>query len=205
MTPDELLRQFGVADWRAERLRLHILFWSCVWIVVMASMLSLTGSVTPHIRWDVHDANMGWVNDDGVLSTVILIEVENEGGVPVTISEISADIPGLRFLPPDETDDRTAEVTVAAGERGSLKRHVVITDCTAVPYEPRPVRFAYSTWANSGEAQVVWGSPRFNTNESTNESTNGRAGESTYERAGESAVAWQSAIAVTACQQAMRW
>ncbi len=126
--------------------------------MVIAGSLWWSGAVTPHVSWEVVgfflDAD---VDENGVLSTSMYIDVENEGLVPFTITDISMDIPGFRLLPAEARDD-TASVTVRSDGMKTLRRKLVITDCAAVPHEPQPIRFTYTTWMDSGTAEVIWNS-----------------------------------------------
>ncbi|MFF3442212.1 hypothetical protein [Streptosporangium sp. NPDC002721] len=65
---------------------------------------------------------------------------------------------GIRLLPADGTKEDPSSVTVGSGDLKTLRRSVVITDCAAVPREPQPVSFTYSTWMGSGSAEVTWDS-----------------------------------------------
>ncbi|MET8007211.1 hypothetical protein [Nonomuraea glycinis] len=158
MTSDDIWRQFGVASWRAYRARLRAVISGCVTLMVIAASLWWSGAVAPHIRWEI----IGFflhadVDENGVLSTSMYIDVENEGLVPFTLTDISMEIPGFRLLPAEARDD-AASVTVRSGDMGTLRRTLVITDCAAVPHEPQPIRFTYTTWLDSGTAEVTWGS-----------------------------------------------
>jgi hypothetical protein len=127
-------------------------------LVVIVVPLWWSGAVTPHIRWEVAVfALHADVDKNGVLSTNIYIDVENEGLVPFTITGISMEIPGFRLLPAEARED-TASVTVPSGGMETLPRRLVITDCAAVPHEPQPIRFTYTTWLDSGAAEVTWDS-----------------------------------------------
>ncbi|WP_188194824.1 hypothetical protein [Nonomuraea sp. SYSU D8015] len=88
--------------------------------------------------------------------------LENKGATGFTLTDISAEIPGLRWLPADKANEELPAVTVAPGEAETLKRRIVVTDCAAVPHDPRPVRFTYRTWAGTSSAEVTWDSWRLN-------------------------------------------
>lgn len=129
-----------------------------VTLVVIAGSLWWSGAVTPHVSWEIATfALHPDVDENGVLSAHIYIDVENEGLVPFTITDISMEIPGFRLLPAEARDD-TASVTVRSDGMGTLRRKLVITDCAAVPHEPQPIRFTYTTWMDSGTAEVTWNS-----------------------------------------------
>jgi hypothetical protein len=159
----------------------------CVTLVVIAASLWWSGAVTPHIRWEVDDF---FVNADilenGVLSTDMYIDVENEGLVPFTLTGISVEVPGFRLLPVDEAHDETASVTVGSGDREMLRRRLVITDCAAVPHEPQPIRFTYRAWMGSGAEEVIWGSWYLTTD----------SGERVP-------IAWQRGLAAKVCSEAV--
>jgi hypothetical protein len=130
-----------------------------VTLVVIATSLWWSGSVTPHIHWGIISFLVQPdVDENGVLSTDVDIEVENEGLVPFTLTGISMEIPGFRLLPADEARDEAASVTVGSGGTEILRRQLVITDCAAVPHEPQPIRFTYRTWMHSETEAVTWGS-----------------------------------------------
>jgi hypothetical protein len=136
-------------------------------LVLIAGGLWVSGQATPHIRWEINDFFLhAEVDQNGVLSSTLYIELENEGSTSFTLTGISAEMPGLRLLPADETKDETIDetkeersvLTVKEGDMGTMKRRLVITDCAAVPHEPQPVRFTYRTWMGSGAAEVTWDS-----------------------------------------------
>jgi hypothetical protein len=130
----------------------------CLTLVVIAVSLWWSGAVTPHIRWEVAVfALYADVDKNGVLSTNIYIDVENEGLAPFTITGISMAIPGFRLLPAEARED-AASVTVPSGGMETLSRRLVITDCAAVPHEPQPIHFTYTSWLDSGAAEGTWGS-----------------------------------------------
>ncbi|MEU0564870.1 hypothetical protein ABZ297_05660 [Nonomuraea sp. NPDC005983] len=163
MASDDIWQQFGIASWRAYRLRLLIVVYGCVALLVMTAGLWWTGAITPHIRWSVDTFfSHADVDQKGVLYSDVVIEVENEGWVTFTLTGISADIPGLRFLPPDKGRNEHATLTARFGGTKVLTRRVVITDCAAVPHEPRPIRFTYQTWLGTGSAEVIWSSGQLN-------------------------------------------
>ncbi|MFI6174614.1 hypothetical protein ACIA8R_03640 [Nonomuraea sp. NPDC051191] len=123
---------------------------------VAATGLWWSGSVTPRIRWEIDDFFVhGEVNDNGVLSTVAVIEIENETASAFTVTDISMSIPGLRLLPPEKTDDDPAVITVEGGGIRPVTRRFVITDCAAVPHEPQPIRYTYRTWLGTGSSEVT--------------------------------------------------
>ncbi|NUW41137.1 hypothetical protein [Nonomuraea rhodomycinica] len=155
-------------------------------LLLMAEGLWWTGAIIPHIRWSV-DASFAHADVDpkGVLYSDVYFEVENEGSVPFTLTGISADIPGLRFLPPDKGREEQPDVTVQLGDIGVLRRRIVITDCAAVPHQPRPIRFTYRTWLDTGSAEVVLDSGRLD-------------GPSTS-----LPVAWQRGLAGKVCNEAV--
>ncbi|NUW30055.1 hypothetical protein HTZ77_01210 [Nonomuraea sp. SMC257] len=161
VTPDDIWKQLGIASWHAYRVRLQIVVHCCLASLVMAAGLWWTGAMTPHIRWGVDTLfTRADVDANGVLYGDVDIEVENEGWATFTLTGISADIPGLRFLPPDEGRQEPATLTARRGDMEVLRRRVVITDCAAVPHEPRPIRFTYRTWLGGGSAEVIWDSGR---------------------------------------------
>lgn len=163
MTSDDIWQQFGIASWRAYRLRLLIVVYGCVALLVVTAGLSWTGAITPHIRWSVESFFIhADVDPNGTLYSDIDIEVENEGLATFTLTGISADIPGLRLLPPDKGHEERATLTARYGETEVLRRRVVITDCAAVPREPQPIRFTYQTWLGTRSAEVIWNSGQLN-------------------------------------------
>ncbi|GGL30392.1 hypothetical protein GCM10014719_34680 [Planomonospora parontospora subsp. antibiotica] len=158
----------------------------CLALALFASGLWWSGALTPHIRWSLDGFFLhAQVDENGVLSTDIDIELENEGPTPFTFTGISAEIPGLRFLPADEARNERFTVTVAGGGMEYLRRRVVITDCAAVPHEPRPVTFTYRTWLRSGSAEAMWNSWRLSG------------------PAGSVLVAWQRGLAGKVCNGAV--
>lgn len=113
-------------------------------------------AITPHIRWEVDPFFVhADVDENGVLSTRAFIELENEGPVSVTLTDISAEIPGLRLLPADKVDEESSVVTLRRGGSATVSRRIVITDCAAVPHEPQPMRFTFRTWTGSGSAEAL--------------------------------------------------
>lgn len=163
---DDLWRQFGITTLRDQQARLRKGVaggLTLVTLVMVVAVLWGSGSWTPHIRWGMDDFLLtAEVDEKGVLSTRLLIEVENEGLAPFTLTGISAEIPGLRFLPADAADEESGEITVRGGGSGRLAMRLVITDCAAVPHEPQPIRFTYRTWMGSGVAEAMWDSWRLN-------------------------------------------
>lgn len=186
MNSDDIWQQFGVASRRDQQARLRAVVFGCLSLTAIAAVLWWSGAVTPHIRWELDDFLLrAEVDENGVLSTTVHIDVENEGAVSFTLTDISAGIPGLRFLPADKAKEERPEITVAPGERENLRRRVVITDCAAVPHEPQPVRFTYRTWTGTRSAEVTWRSWRL-------------------EGPGKSLpVAWQRALAGKVCNEAV--
>ncbi|MEU4533606.1 hypothetical protein AB0G15_01950 [Streptosporangium sp. NPDC023825] len=161
VTSGDIWQQFDVATWRAGHARslLRSVVFGFLSLAVVGSILWWSGAVTPHIRWDTDAFFLhAEVDENGVLSTNLDIELENEGLVPFTITDISAKIPGILLLPADEAKEEHALVTVGSGDQKTLRRRVVITDCAAVPHEPQPVTFTYRTWLGSRTAEVTWGS-----------------------------------------------
>ncbi|MDP4504429.1 hypothetical protein [Nonomuraea turcica] len=183
---EDVWQQFDIATWRAPHARLRMVISGCLVLAVFAQLLWWIGAITPYIRWQPNDFFLhADVDKNGVLSTVVHIDVDNEGVTPVTIGEISAEMPGLRLLPADRTRDERSEVTVGPGGVEVLTRRIVITDCAAVPYEPQPIRYTYRTWIGSGSAEVTWDSWRMDGPE------------------GSLAVAWQRGIASKVCNEAV--
>ncbi|GAA4181104.1 hypothetical protein GCM10022252_04920 [Streptosporangium oxazolinicum] len=130
-------------------------------LMVVASVLWWSGAITPHIRWDTDAFFLhAEVDENGVLSTPMVVRLENDGLVPFTLTDISAEIPGMVLLPADGAKEERSPVTVGSGGRKILESRVVITDCAAVPHEPQPVAFTYRTWLVSGSAEVMWDSWR---------------------------------------------
>ncbi|MBG0814669.1 hypothetical protein [Planomonospora sp. ID82291] len=161
MDSGDIWQQFGVATWRGRHMRqLSLVAVSgFLSLVILSAFLWWSGAVTPYIRWSVDDFFLhAQVDENGVLSAVVLIELENEGPASFTLTGISMEIPGLRLLPADEKKGERSVVTVESGGYETLERRVVITDCAAVPHEPQPVGFTYRTWIGSGSAEVTWNS-----------------------------------------------
>ncbi|ACZ85370.1 hypothetical protein Aros01_01425 [Streptosporangium roseum] len=132
---------------------------SCLSLVVIAAFLWWSGAITPHIRWEVDDfLSRTEVDENGVLSASLHIELENEGLAPFVLTGISAEIPGLLLLPADGAKKEHSLVTVESGDMKTLETRIVITDCAAVPHEPQPVGFTYRTWMGPGSAEVTWDS-----------------------------------------------
>ncbi|MEU9834565.1 hypothetical protein AB0D67_23800 [Streptosporangium sp. NPDC048047] len=147
------------------------------------------------------------MDENGVLSSSWRIEIENEASVPFTVTGVSAEMPGLRLLPADETEKEQAVLTVGGGKTEVLNRRVVITDCAAVPYEPQPVRFTYRTWMGSGSEQVVWDSWRLSQPEEPEESEESEESDGTVvfdDPQRLNPVAWQRGLAGMICNDAMR-
>ena len=153
---DDIWQQFGVAAWRTYRPRLLAVVSGCMALFVIATSLWWSGSVTPHIRWGIVSFSVAPdVDENGVLSTKVDIEMENEGLASVTLTGISLEIPGFRLLPADKERGEIASVTVESGGMDTLRRQLVITDCAAVPHEPQPIRFTYRTWMYSETQEVI--------------------------------------------------
>lgn len=132
---------------------------SCLSLVVIAASLWWSGAITPHIRWDPDGFFLRTeVDENGVLSAGLPIELENEGMASFALTGISAEIPGLLLLPADEVKKEHPVITVGSGDMKTLETRIVITDCAAVPHEPQPVSFMYRTWMGSGSAKVTWDS-----------------------------------------------
>ncbi|WP_433514907.1 hypothetical protein ACQP2T_04370 [Nonomuraea sp. CA-143628] len=186
MSSDDIWRQFGIATWRAQRSRLSAMASGGLTLVIVAAALWGSGSITPALHWSLQDFFLhAEVDQNGVLSTTMYIEVENEGLASFVLTGISAEIPGLRLLPADQAKEETSVVTVESGDMPTMKRRIVITDCAAVPYEPQPIRFTYRTWLGPGSVEVTgdsWGLP----------GSTGRV-----------PVAWQKAMAGKVCNEAV--
>ncbi|MFC4060986.1 hypothetical protein ACFOWE_22010 [Planomonospora corallina] len=158
MASGDIWQQFGLVTWRAQRKRLQGAVSLGLSSAVIAAGMWWTGSVTPHIRWELDSFFLhAIVDENGLLSADVHISIDNEGMVPFTLTGISADMPGLRLLP-DPGPEEPSEVTVAGGDVEALVRRVVITDCAAVPHEPQPVRVSYRSWTGSRTVEVVWDS-----------------------------------------------
>nr|BFE80657.1 hypothetical protein GCM10020093_032580 [Planobispora longispora] len=128
----------------------------CLSLVAIAAVLMESGAMTPHIGWRVDSFFLrAEVDENEVLSTDVEIELENEAFTSFTVTDVSAEMPGLRLLP-----GKPSEATVEGNGYGQLTGRVVITDCAAVPYEPQPVRFTYETWMGTRSAEVTWDSWR---------------------------------------------
>lgn len=145
-------------------------------LAALAAVFWSSGVITPHIHWGATGL-FTYVDENGELTTHLTIDVENEGITPFVLTGISTDIPGMRFA-----DTETKEVTVSPGGFEMVKATVVITDCTAVPHEPQPLRYSYRTWLRSGTAETVWDSPRI----------------------GGVPIAWQQWLSTGACSEAVR-
>ncbi|OUC97014.1 hypothetical protein [Streptosporangium minutum] len=161
MSSGDIWQQFGVATWRAPHGRslLSVVVSSCLSLVVIAASLWWSGAIIPHIHWDPDGFFLRTeVDENGVLSAGLPIELENEGMASFTLTGISAEIPGLLLLPADEAKKEHPVITVESGVMKTLKARIVITDCAAVPHEPQPVTFTYRTWMGSGSAEVTWDS-----------------------------------------------
>ncbi|MGW3343561.1 hypothetical protein ACWDA3_09640 [Nonomuraea rubra] len=187
VTPDDLWRQFGIGGRRARRFGLPVMAWMCAVSVAVAAFLWETGALYPRIDWSIFDFFMNAdVDENGVLSSDLYIELENKGLATFTITAISMDIPGLRLLPADVTRNEDAIVTVGHDAGGTMRRRMVITDCAAVPHEPQPIRFTYRTWLGEWESEVIWDSWTL-----------------TNSMGKRVPVAWQRAFAVKVCDDAV--
>lgn len=154
-------------------------------LVLIVTGMWWSGAVTPHIRWSIDNFLLfPQVGKNDVLYADVHFELENEG-VAFTLTGISAEMPGLRLLPADETKEERSVVTVNGGGYETLKRRVVITDCAAVPHEPQPVRFTYRTWMGSGSAEATLESWQL-------------TGPAEY-----LPLAWQRGVAVEACNEVL--
>ncbi|GAA4511797.1 hypothetical protein GCM10023096_18880 [Nonomuraea ferruginea] len=179
---DEIWERFGIASWRAHLARLRLVVAAGLSLTVFAAAFWWSGAITPRITWEPEPFfARAHVDERGILSIRLEIAVENEGITPFVLTGLSMNIPGLRLLPAEETE----EIEVDAGGREWLTRQIAITDCAAVPHEPRPVSFTYSTWMGSGSAEAMWG-PWWMSN-----------------TAGGVPVAWQRALAIDACSKAV--
>ncbi|MET8337782.1 hypothetical protein [Streptosporangium canum] len=188
MSSGDIWQQFGVATWCAQHTRplLPVVVSSCLSLVVIAASLWGAGAITPHIRWELDDFFLRTeVDENGVPSADLHIELENEGMASFVLTGISAEIPGLLLLPVDEAKKEHSVVAVESGGVKTLETRIVITDCAAVPHEPQPVSFTYRTWMGSGSAQVTWDSRWL-------EGPEGRL-----------PVAWQRGLAGKICNDAM--
>ncbi|MEU6787460.1 hypothetical protein ABZ912_50435 [Nonomuraea angiospora] len=186
MNSDDIWQQFGVATWRARRARLRRVVSGFVALVAVVGFLWWLREAPPQVRWSLDSFFLGAdVDENGVLSTRVYIEVENEGLAAFTLTGISAEMPGLRLLPADDAQDERSMVTVERGGWKTVVRRIVITDCAAVPRKPQPVRFTYRTWMGSGSAEVIWDSWRLKG------------------PGGDLPVAWQRALASHVCNKAV--
>ena len=123
---------------------------------IFSAVLSWGGAISPHIKWSVNDFFLAAeVDENDVLFTRVRIELENQGPASFTVTDISANIPGLRLLPVGKAEENGAAFIVEGGDTAYQWRRMVITDCAAVPYEPWPIRVTYSTWTGSGVAEVA--------------------------------------------------
>ncbi|MEV4369911.1 hypothetical protein AB0J71_22770 [Nonomuraea sp. NPDC049637] len=182
MSSADIWQQFGVAP----RTRLPFVVSGCLVLMCVAGGLWWTGSITPNIRWRIDSFFLtAHVDDNGVLSTRAWIELENQAISPFTITDISMAIPGLRLLPPEDTQDDPAKFTVRGDDSETVIRRIVITDCAAVPHEPQPIRFTYRTWLVSGTSEVVLDPWQMTVGERR------------------VPVAWQRALAGTVCNKAV--
>ncbi|MEV4577970.1 hypothetical protein AB0K16_32460 [Nonomuraea jabiensis] len=186
MNSDDIWEQFGVTTWRAQRVRLRRVVSGFVALVAVIGFLWWLREAPPQVRWSLDNFFLSAdVDENGVLSTRVYIEVENEGLAAFTLTGISAEMPGLRLLPADDAQDERSTVTVERDGLETVARRIVITDCAAVPRDPQPVRFTYSTWMGSGSAEAIWDSWRLEGPE------------------GDLPVAWQRALAGQVCNKAV--
>ncbi|GAA3101546.1 hypothetical protein [Nonomuraea salmonea] len=155
-------------------------------LAVAAAIFSWAGAATPRAAWTA-EAWLPHRDDAGRLVTTMTLEVLNEGPVPVTITGIALDVPGLRLLPLDAKNNEWASVEVAGYERDVIYRTVHVGDCAKVPREPRPVRFTYRTPLWSGESEAVPGAWHIST-----------PGEEDRVP-----LAWQRGLAAQACNEAV--
>ncbi|GAB2482457.1 hypothetical protein GCM10027187_57590 [Streptosporangium sandarakinum] len=204
VTAENAWEQFDIAMWRTWRSRLPGLLSVFALLVFITVLLWSSGVITPQIRWDIDTFFVhAEVDENGVLSGRLHIEIENEASAPFTITGVSAEMPGLRLLPADEAKGERTELTVEGGRIEVLERRVLITDCAAVPYEPRPVRFTYRTWTGSGSAEVTWGSWQLSGPEEQEESGEFEGTVLIGDRQQSSPVAWQRGFAGMVCNDAM--
>jgi hypothetical protein len=184
VTSDDIWQQFGIATWRAHRARLRAVAFGCVSLAIVAAALWWAGAFTPQIRWEVNDFGLfAQVDDNGVLSGSVAVELANYGRIPFTLSGISGEMPGLRLLPEDDAQKQA--ITVQGNRREVFMARVVITDCAAVPNEPQPIHFTYRTWLGSGAAEAIFDSGRLTGSE------------------GSLPIAWQRGLASRICNEAM--
>jgi hypothetical protein len=155
-------------------------------LVIVAAALWGSGSITPRVQWSIETVFLhAEVDQNGVLSTPVYFEVENEGLASFVLTGISVEIPGLRLLPADQAKEEDSVAAVESGDMQTMKRRIVITDCAAVPHEPQPIRFTYRTWLGPGSAEVTgdsWGMQGL---------------------AGSVPVAWQKGLAGKVCNEAV--
>jgi hypothetical protein len=179
---DEIWKEFGVTTWHNRHRRLRIVITGFLLQAAVTTGLWSSGALIPRSLWsaDPHFAANDPDNNGG-LSFRLLLEVENEGSVPFTVVGVSADIPGLRLLPPETRK----EVTVAGSNIEVLRVRVAITDCAAIPHEPQPIRFTYRTWSGSRTAEAMVRSWQVN---NLSRSV---------------PIAWQRGLAVNICNAAM--
>ncbi|YCK33118.1 hypothetical protein ACNF49_03145 [Actinomadura sp. ATCC 39365] len=178
----DIWQQFGIAP----RTRMPAVVSICLVLMCVAASLWWSGATTPRIQWTIDSFfPSADVDDNGVLSTRALFELENEAISPITITDISMSIPGLRLLPPESSQDESAKTTVEGRGMDSVSRRIVITDCGAVPHEPRPIRFTYRTWLGTGSSEVT----------PTSWQLTGKAGQVP--------VAWQRGLAGLVCNKAV--
>ncbi|MFG1960531.1 hypothetical protein [Nonomuraea sp. NPDC049028] len=186
VSSDDIWRQFGIATWRAQRSRLSAMAAGGLTLVIVAAALWGSGSITPRVQWSLEALFLrAEVDQNGVLSTPVYIELENEGMASFVLTGISAEIPGLRLLSADQAKGESSEVAVESGNRQIMERRIVITDCAAVPHEPQPIRFTYRTWLGPGSVEVMgdsWGLPGLK---------------------GSVPVAWQRGLAAEVCNDAV--
>ncbi|MGV9325457.1 hypothetical protein [Streptosporangium sandarakinum] len=207
MTAENEWEQFNIATWRTWRSRLPGLLSVFALLVVTAVLLWSSGVITPQIRWNASVFSpYAEVDENGVLSSRLFIEIENEASAPFTITGVSVEMPGLRLLPADEAKGEHSELTVGGGRIEVLERRFVITDCAAVPYEPQPVRFTYRTWTGSGSAEVTWDPWQLPEPEEAEESEEAEEFEGTVligDQQQSGLVAWQRGFAGMVCNDAM--
>lgn len=149
------------------------------WLAVTGAVMWMVGLLVPNFEWDAGIlVTNPQVGADGVLFDDIDITVRNNGMFPVTITGLTADMPGLRVV---------AKTPVTVREWTSVKARVYVSDCSAVPYEPQPVHFSYRTPLVPGATDTTWNS-RQQVSDSEEPFT----------------LAWQRSLASSICNEAMK-
>ncbi|WP_214320791.1 hypothetical protein [Nonomuraea sediminis] len=154
---DDLWRQIDPKAGLLTGRQLAVRLGAVALVVVLGAAVWWSGLVKPRVTAEVDGffTSGAMRRDDQFrpvgLEGLVDMRITNHGLVPFTITGVSAGIPGLRLV----RVEQKFPVSLGSGDSVTLRMEFDVTDCPAVPLDPRPVRVTYTSWSRDGAFEAV--------------------------------------------------